>query len=149
MASLVEKKYDLVLTALKVKRNRSNRTAQLFTYSRLPQSAESKKVNEIKQVSKKSKVSISWTPINCSQINAERESAVDFTAPFLESGAGDDNSGALVICCQLFNSIMFIGIMTVMAVMGLVAGDDNFGECSMSNFSTTISCDTRNCHTGS
>ena len=42
MASLVEKKYDLVLTALKVKRNRSNRTAQPFTYSRLPQSAESK-----------------------------------------------------------------------------------------------------------
>ena len=41
-----------------------------------------------------------------------------------------------------------VGIMTVMAVMGLVAGDDSFGECSMSNFSTTIS-DTRNCHTGS
>ena len=58
-------------------------------------------------MSKKSKVSFSWTPINCSQINAERESAVDFTAPFLESGAGDDNSGALVICCQLFNLISF------------------------------------------
>ena len=100
-------------------------------------------------MSKKSKVSFSWTPIICSQINAERESAVDFTAPFLESGAGDDNSGALVICCQLFNLIIFIGMMTVVAVMGLVAGDDNFGECSMSNFSTTISCDTRNRHTGS
>ena len=84
-------------------------------------------------MSKKSKVSFSRTPINCSQINAERESAVDFTAPFLESGAGVDNSGALVICCQLFNSIMFIGMMMVVAVMGLGAGDDNSGK--LANFS--------------
>ena len=84
-------------------------------------------------MSKKSKVSYSWTPINCSQINAERESAVDFTAPFLESGAGVDNSGALVICCQLFNFILLIGMMMVVAVMGLGAGDDSSGE--LANFS--------------